>query len=129
MFKFLTKTFFVVTIWRQYKRIIISSIVLILGYIVTSTIHDDYVSYAVNANSTNNLFASYVIKWIVLMAITVGYYFYNSVNRRGLIDAKPSNGNDAIQAPNQPNNDMPDPFSGIREKETLKGRVDSTRDL
>ncbi|HEX7027184.1 MAG TPA: hypothetical protein VF268_08070, partial [Gammaproteobacteria bacterium] len=78
MFRFLAKSALIAVIWKRYRRTIISTLALFACYFLVSLFHGDYVEYAVNAGDKGFLWRSYLIKWAVLIGVTLIYYLYNT---------------------------------------------------
>ena len=132
MFRFLAKSALVVAVWKRYRRTIISTLALFICYFLVSLFHGDYVEYAVSAGDKDFLWRSYLIKWAVLIGVTVGYYLYNTriLIKKRADDLPPSTGNTQERTvENAPQRDgESDPFAEIRRKERLQSRGDITLD-
>ena len=123
--KFLANTFLVTFIWRRYRKVIIAIFLLFLSYFLITLIHNDYVDYVRNSTNTAFLGLSYALKWLAMLLSTVIFYFYSTRNKkskisnddiRNLKKAKPTENTDSAYI---------DPFEKIRQKEKLKGKVDT----
>lgn len=130
MFRFLAKSALAAVIWKRYRRAIVSTLALFIGYFLISLFHGDYVDYAVSAGDTHFLWRSYLLKWVALTGVTVAYYLYNAhgFRRRRTDDLPPpSTGKTRREqaVENPPNNsEAADPFAEIRRKKRLKSRGD-----
>lgn len=130
MFRFLAKSALAAVIWKRYRRTIVSTLALFISYFLVSLFHGDYVDYAISAGDTHFLWRSYLIKWGVLIGVTVTYYLYNARSlRSGRLDdlPPPAAGRTRREqvVENPPNNsDEADPFAEIRRKKRLKSRGD-----
>lgn len=129
MFRFLAKSALAAVIWKRYRRIILSTLALFVGYFLISLLHGDYVDYVVTAGDRRFLWGSYVAKWAALTVITLVYYLYavRVLARRPGDDpppatqrrASPPEGGNVLQSGGEA-----DPFAGIRRKKTLESRGD-----
>lgn len=130
MFRFLAKSALAAVIWKRYRRPIVSTLALFVSYFLISLFHGDYVDYAVSAGDTHFLWRSYLIKWGVLVGVTVTYYLYNAraFRSRRTDDLPPPT---AAKTRREPRAESPsnngneaDPFAEIRRKKRLKSRGD-----
>jgi hypothetical protein len=131
MFRFLAKSALAAVIWRRYRRTIVSTLALFVSYFLISLFHDDYVDYTVSAGDTHFLWRSYLIKWGVLIGVTVTYYLYNAYafrsRRADNLSPPAADKNRREQRVKEnvpPNDDEADPFAEIRHKKRLKSRGD-----
>jgi hypothetical protein len=131
MFRFLAKSALIAVIWKRYRRTIISTLALFACYFLVSLFHGDYVEYAVNAGDKGFLWRSYLIKWAVLIGVTLIYYLYNTraLTKREADDLPPSAGRRQREqivenTPQYDDDGAADPFAEIRRKERLKSRGD-----
>ncbi|SMF31239.1 hypothetical protein SAMN02745866_02051 [Alteromonadaceae bacterium Bs31] len=129
MFNFLAKSLFVTVVWRQYKRLIISSLLLFASYYLIGFMHDDYLEYATTAEGTRSIAGAYLLKWAALLLVSAGYYFVNFP-----LPFLGKNTRHTQQSPSQKEKNRPrgikppvdesDPFENIRRKKNLKGKGD-----
>lgn len=130
MFRFLAKSALVAMIWKRYRRTIISTLALFISYFLVSLFHGDYVEYAVSAGDKGFLWRSYLIKWVVLIGVTVIYYLFNTrILIKGKADDLPpasigKNRRERIVEHAPQSEGEVDPFAQIRRKERLKSRGD-----
>jgi len=78
MFKQFFRLTVVAYIWKRYKTIIISTLVLFIFFWVVSQLHADYVSYGDLNHDKQYIGLSFVIKWIAFVAGLVVYFLVNS---------------------------------------------------
>lgn len=124
MFRFLAKSALVTLVFKRYRRPIVSTVVLFLSYFLISTIHSDYVNYAVTSDDRQFLWLSFLLKWALLLGTTLIYYFYNTAglrSREGELSLP-----DDVSTPMPPKRQpgVADPFAHIRNKEKLESRGD-----
>lgn len=130
MFRFLAKSALFAVIWTRYRRTIISTLALFVCYFLVSLFHGDYVEYAVSAGDQGFLWRSYLMKWAVLIGVTVIYYLYNTraLIKRETGDVPPSSDKkqrERVVVENIPQSgEAVDPFAEIRRKDRLKSRGD-----
>ena len=119
MFRFLAKSALATVLFKRYRRTIVSTLLLFACYFFISMIHGDYVSYATSADDRHYLWLSFLLKWVLLISITLVYYFYN-VRALGTSPKPPAKAaQQQVQA-----SDAADPFDSIRTKDTLQSRGD-----
>lgn len=120
--KFIANTFFLAMIWRRYRRLFIAVGLLIISYFLVSLLHNDFLDYVKNSGNDNFLGASYVVKWLVLLVVTLVFYFLIGARK----EAKPDNVHKPPTPASRPTTqtDKPDPFDAIRHKKKLRGRAD-----
>ena len=127
MFRFLAKSAVATYIWKRYRRPIVATLLLFVGYFFIGMLHGDYVEYATGADDRRHLWLSYLIKWCALIGITLLYYLvlsrFLSSGIEKLPPAKKKRTDEP--APSTTTADgTPDPFSVIRHKEKLQSRAD-----
>ncbi|WP_045859920.1 hypothetical protein [Teredinibacter purpureus] len=134
MFKFLTKSIVFSVVWRRYKTLIVSTVLLFLMYFVIALIHDDYVEYSLASQTENALGFAYIVKWA---AMAIGTFVYYVINFPPAILRKNKSGKRLRDAEEEavlgaacenfsenPLRDN-DPFAGIRQKKQLNSRADA----
>jgi|SRR5690554_193102 len=128
MFRFLARSALATVIFKRYRRPIISTLVLFLSYFLISTVHEDYVNYAVTAEDRHYLWLSFVLKWVLLLTVTAVYYFYNMAGLRANRPRPPKpptpSQKSSVASPKQVASLEADPFAEIRRKSQLQGRGD-----
>lgn len=122
MFRFLAKSALATVVFKRYRRPIVSTLVLFLGYFLIATVHGDYVDYAVTADDRRYLWLSFVLKWTLLLAVTAVYYFYNMAGLRPRGDQPPAPQKSPATRTEPSPGSAVDPFAEIRRKEKLKSR-------
>ncbi|HEY7883815.1 MAG TPA: hypothetical protein VIC08_02595 [Cellvibrionaceae bacterium] len=129
MFRFLAKSALATVLFKRYRRTIISTLLLFAAYFFISMIHGDYVSYATSADDKQFLWISFLLKWALLIGLSLLYYFYNA----RLLDNSPKPPEKSLpaktakrdQAPDgETNSKVADPFEAIRQKDKLQTRGD-----
>lgn len=125
IFKQVFRIAFVALIWKQYKAVIISTL-LLFGYLfLVGSIHADFLTHTELQKDTSGSGLSFLYKWLAF-AVGVGIYFLfhylrgrksNKANKSGRIvkgkeDGLPTEG------------DKDDPFAAIRERKELRSRAD-----
>lgn len=144
MMKQLFRLTFVAFVWKRYKQVIVSTLVLLLFLWITEKVHQDFVNYSQLNADTAYLGLSFVIKWLVFFLGSVVYLGINVWFRSN--NTTPSEGDSLLNkmqstAPHTPspssNNQQDasatstsesanasDPFDAIRHKETLRSKAD-----
>lgn len=127
MFKQAFRVAFVALIWKQYKAVIVSTLLLFLYLYLVSWIHADYVASAQLQGETKGLGESFIIKWIALAGGVSAYALFHFLYHRVKQLRK-----EHVQAVTMPKVKKPakttpahlkeDPFAEIRERKKLRGR-------
>jgi hypothetical protein len=129
MFKQIFRLTFVTFVWKQYKQIIVSTL-LLFGFLwLAGSIHEDYLNYADQLNDQALASQSFIYKWIALCAGVLIYLAYHFFRIR-VRNSKTGAGKNKAQAKGQSssNTSMPlddnDPFAEIRIKKKLRSRAE-----
>lgn len=115
-------------LWKKYKAVIVSTVVLFFYFWLVGKLHEDYVSYSHLNNDTNNLGLSFVLKWLCFL-VGLGLYLLVNArqNRKESVLEKMSStaekGN-AKTAAEASSSSSADPFQHLREKEKLRSKAD-----
>lgn len=120
--KFIANTFFLAMIWRRYRRLFIAIGLLLVSYFLVSLLHQDYLAYARNSGNATFLGLSYVVKWVILLVITLVFYFLIVARKTPKVEAPTKEQKTPGSPAAQP--DKPDPFEAIRHKKKLRGHAD-----
>jgi hypothetical protein len=109
-------------LWKRYKSIIISTMLLFVYFWLVSKLHQDYVSYSELNKDHEFLALSFFIKWCAFFIGVVIYLFFNSFYPRA---AKPDRSKvDQVKKEAAEKPTTPDPFNEIRQKPRLRSRAD-----
>jgi len=128
-------------LWRNYKFMIISVVVLIVGVFVVGLIHDDYLQWAQYQLSQGDgsvpvsVGWSFIIKYAVYIAgMTLCFYANKWVNnKKALEKAQAGEDNSALKnilsfktksSPAAPKAKANDAFANIRAKKSLRMQAD-----
>lgn len=115
MFKQITRFAVVALVWKQYKRAIVSTVLLFAFLYMVGTLHEDYLAYAkLNASAAVGL--SFAIKWGAMLMGVMLFLLYHFYLRRSKPPKKPPT------AP--PLNSADDPFAAIRQRKKLRSKAD-----
>lgn len=122
MLRPLVKITLVHLLWRNYKPVLLATLFAVIGFVVVSLIHSDYVQYAQDIPGDKDLGLSFIIKWTCYFAIIVAWLavcFHSGKQKKQAETIK-------ISAQKAPIYEHPedDPFNIIRHKDTLKSRAD-----
>ncbi len=122
VFKQIFRVAFIALIWKQYKGLIISTVLLVAYLLLVGSVHDDYLTHSRLQNDTAGSGMSFVYKWVAY-AIGIALYFgFHAL--RGIRGPKEDLSEKAKQANKDAKSDSDDPFAAIREKKTLRSRAD-----
>ena len=125
MFKQIFRLTFATFIWKQYKRIIVSTLLLFAYLWLVGSIHSDYLSYAELQTDQSMAGSSFLLKWAALVVGVMLYLVYNFM--RG---AKRNNSNNStssaaeVEPASQSQTDQDDPFTNIRKMKKLRTRAE-----
>ncbi|WP_049723205.1 hypothetical protein [Gilvimarinus polysaccharolyticus] len=133
MFRFLAKSALATVVWKRYRRPIGSTLALFISYFFIAMVHSDYVAWATTTAEHGHLWASFVVKWLALIGVSILYYWFNTrplaqTNNTTESAAKKSK---SRRKPASANPDIPpgpDPFATIRTKDKLRSRADVAMD-
>lgn len=125
MLKFLTKSLIATALLKRYRKLLISSAVLFVGYFIIGEMHDDFLEYAERSEDAGTVGYSYAIKWIALALVTAVYYWFNTqtIGAGEVPDEKPLRKTNS-QSDKIKNQREPDPFEHIRQKEALSSKAE-----
>jgi hypothetical protein len=137
MFRFLAKSALATVIWKRYRRPLGSTLALLVSYFFIAMVHSDYVAWATTTAEHEHLWASFVVKWLALIGVTLLYYWFNSralsrhnahtetrTERQANTHAKRA----SAPADSHKPATGPDPFAEIRRKDKLRSRADIAMD-
>lgn len=135
MFKQIFRITFVTLIWKQYKRLIVSTLLLFAFLWLAGNVHEDYLVYATNQNDEGLVGRSFLYKWIALVSGVLVYLSYHwlgngSSNKSG--ESQSSNGyfskgkSSKAKIDSFPNSEQSDddPFAELRKKHKLRSRAE-----
>lgn len=126
VFKQLFRVAFIALIWKQYKALIVSSVLLATYLFLVGSIHDDYLIHSQLQNDTTGTGMSFVYKWTAYGIGILLYCGFHAVRRSRSSTTPPKENLSELarQANKDAKNDLNDPFAAIREKEQLRSRAD-----
>ncbi len=122
VFKQIFRVAFIALIWKQYKSLIISSLLLIAYLLLVGSIHDDYLTHAKLQKDSTSTGLSFIYKWLAYGLGILIYFVFHFFN--GLKTSKEDLNEKAVQANKDAKNDDSDPFAAIREMDKLRSRAD-----
>lgn len=123
MFKQVFRITFVTFVWKQYKQIIVSTVLLFAYLWLVGGVHADYLSYAELQSDQSLAGKSFIYKWAALISGVLCYLGYHSLRRRKSARLKnKSAGKATAKLTDSEQNDGPDPFAEIRLKSKLRSR-------
>lgn len=115
-------------IWKRYRKLILSTLLLFLWFWLLGHLHDDYIRYIELNEDKQFLALSFVIKWLAYIVAVIGYLLYNA--RFSLRVGSPrevSGMQDSLEnfkAQDDRQLDVDDPFAQIRQRDKLRSRAD-----
>jgi len=131
IFKQVFRIAFVTLIWKQYKAVIVSTL-LLFGYLfLVSSVHGDYLTHTELQKDTSGSGLSFLYKWLAFAVGTGAYFLFHYLRGRAksradkptgaVLKAKSKNSNKSSK---QVSNDQDDPFSAIRQRKKLRSKAD-----
>lgn len=122
---------FITYVWKRYKKLIVSTVLLLLFFWVVGLLHQDYSQYAQLNDDKQYLGVSFLLKWLLYSAAVVAYVYFNGL--AGSTQAKlspkdlPPQGR-AAEKPQSCDDQDADPFEHLRHKKQLKSKADQLID-
>ena len=130
IFKQIFRVAFIALIWKQYKALIVSTVLLVTYLLLVGSIHDDYLTHSQlqkdpsGSGASNGMSSgmSFVYKWAAYSLGVLLYFGFHAIRQ-------PSSPQEnlperARQANKDAKHDLDDPFAAIREREKLRSRAD-----
>jgi len=119
MFKHIFRLTFLTFIWKKYKRVIVSTVLLLLFLWLVNFAHSEYLSFAKYQSEESNITLSFFVKWLSLILGAVIYLITvfwlpkkKIITKKNKDEAKLTNTGER------------DPFASIREKDQLRSRAE-----
>lgn len=116
MFKQVFRLTFITFVWKQYKRVIVSTVLLFAYLWLVGKVHTDFLDYA-RAEQNTDIGLSFLVKWAALAVGTLIYLAYNLVGRK----RKPVHKKQQVTTVPD---DASDPFAEIRLRKKLRSRAE-----
>ena len=134
MFKQIFRLTFVTFVWKQYKRIIVTTLLLFAYLWFVGFAHSEYLDFAAQDENANRG-ASFLFKWVALLIGVSTYLLYHFVfmaRKQHKEQAEEKAKEEAKKKPNKttkikvepPRPGEPDPFAAIRTKDKLRSRAE-----
>ncbi len=127
MFKQIFRLAFVTVIWKQYKGIIVSTLVLFTYLWLVGSVHADYMSYAEIQSDDALVGRSFLYKWAALVTGVIIYivtnFFRGSRTKTNNKTTSQTKTNAKLIIAGELSDDD-DPFAEIRYKEKLRTRAE-----
>ena len=121
---------FITFIWKRYKALIISTLLLLLFFWIVALVHQDYSQYAQLNEDKQYLGLSFLLKWLFYGLAVSGYIYYNWLAG----STKPQQPNSPSTTTKEASSRAPldsnknDPFEHLRNKKQLKSKADQVID-
>jgi len=126
VFKQVFRVAFVTLIWKQYKHVIVSTLLLFTFLFLIGSIHSDFLKHAELQNKAADTGLSFIYKWFAFIGAVVIYFFYHFMRNRKLRNHKlnsKTKQQSLVQELDELEGDD-DPFAQIRTRKKLRGRAD-----
>lgn len=129
MFKQLFRLTVVTYVWKRYKAIIVSTVILFVFFWLVGQLHQDYLSYGNLNQDTQHIGLSFVVKWAAFIAGFIIYVLFNSWQGKRARRAKdlPQDSVNTAQLTSDSSDQTAksnDPFDVIRQKDKLRSKAD-----
>ena len=120
MFKQAFRFAFIALIWKQYKSLIISTLMLFAYVFLISNVHSDYLSHLQLQQKSDSSGLSFLYKWLAYATGISAYFMFHWWRSK----PKKSNNKEKIMAELESLNTDDDPFANIRKRRNLRSRAD-----
>ena len=130
MLKNLLQLTLLTVIWKRYRPVIVSTLLLFLLFWLLGQLHDDYIRYAELNDDQRFLGLSFLIKWAAYILAVAGYLLYNARfslrfgSSRDLTEIPVPDDKSKADAKRERQPQDGDPFAGIRQRDKLRSRAD-----
>lgn len=112
-------------IWKKYRNMIVSTLLLFIYFWLVSMVHGDFVNYSELNSDKQYLALSFFIKWLAFLLGVVIYLIFNSrYSSRKLKDKNSGKASAKKDAVNTTETNQADPFEQIRRRDKLRSRAD-----
>lgn len=122
MLKNLVQLTLVSVVWRRYKNVIVSTLILFVYFWLIGKLHQDFVNYSELNEDHDYLAFSFIIKWCAFILGMLIYLLFNSFFPRSKRPVQTVSIKDQETAAEK--RTLPDPFAEIRQREKLRSRAD-----
>ncbi|MEM7360895.1 MAG: hypothetical protein AAF431_17525 [Pseudomonadota bacterium] len=135
MFKQIFRLTFITLVWKQYKHVIVSTVILFAYLWLVGSVHADYLSYAEMQEDDSLAGASFLMKWaafIVGVVVYIGFHWLRgrkekkSEAKSGPVFSPKSGKIDSFNSVKSKDGQVEeiDPFAEIRAREKLRTRAE-----
>ena len=130
MFKQAFRLAFVALIWKQYKALIVSTLILFFYIFLIGNIHDDYLAHLKLQDNSASTGLSFILKWSAYAGGLILYFVFHWWRGRNQAKTEQSGQSEnSIQERSKAIASIEeDPFAEIRERENLRSRADFLMD-
>ena len=125
MFKALAQLLVSSYLWKRYRHRVLPLLGYLLVCALVFLIHSEYLSYAQAAQTTAFVGLSFIVKWILLIAITFGYLnYWPKADANNASSPEQAQRQTTDLSPAKMSDKEEDRFAALRQKDKLKGRGD-----
>lgn len=121
-FKQVFRLAFVTLIWKQYKPVIVSTLLLFGFLYLVGSLHADFLEHTKLEGQSDGVGRSFVYKWAALAGGVLAYFAYHYFRPRKKDQAKEKR--KRITQELAQLSDSDDPFASIRARKNLRSRSD-----
>lgn len=119
----------IVTLFKRYKKQLLTIITALLALLLIANVHQDYLSYSSNINN-EHIGWSFIVKWALYIAVIIASFFtvkfLNKTNQVQKTEGKLKQAfkKQKAESVQQTATQQSDPFANIRKKDKLKSKAD-----
>ena len=124
MFKQVFRVAFVALIWKQYKGIIVSTLLLFAYLLLVSMLHEDYLNHLDRQEQSSSSGLSFVYKWLAYAFGIAAYFLFHWWRSRPETKTNTMREKKSASKKNELENPEEDPFANIRKRKNLRSRAD-----
>jgi len=124
MFKQVFRVAFVALIWKQYKGVIISTLLLFAYLFLVSMLHEDYLNHLDRQEQNSSSGLSFVYKWLAYAFGIAVYFLFHWWRSRPETKTNTMQTKKSASKKNELENSEDDPFADIRKRKNLRSRAD-----
>ena len=126
IFKQVFRIAFVTLIWKQYKAIIVSTLLLFIYLFLVSSVHADFLTHAELQKDASGSGLSFLYKWLAFTIGVAAYFLFHYLRGRPKKKSKQASKSSATINKKEINatESDDDPFAAIRERQKLRSRAD-----
>lgn len=111
-------------IWRWLEPRWRSTLALVAGWLTVVLLHNEYVEYVQITQSTEQLWLSYLLKWVIILSGILAWIWFSLLGTRSPKTTATSSGSKNPTPQEEQSIAVDDGFDFLRQKTTLESRGD-----